>query len=87
LIDISTSEELFHKPIRNVGSTIEAFLAMTDAIEHRTIKGVHGVLIEIECAAWVHDPVIDAVTDQERTLDLIRSADERKLLYLFSRLF
>src|SRR4029434_7724772 len=58
---------------------------MTYAVDHRSIRRVDGVFIQIERAARIHNAVIDTVADEQCAVDLAGSSDQGKLLDLFAR--
>jgi hypothetical protein len=60
---------LFHEAVGNIGSSVKTLFAVTDAIDHFSLRRVYGFLIEFEGTAWIHDPVVMAVADEQRTFD------------------
>ena len=67
-----------------MGSSVETLLAVTDAIEHFSLWRIDSFFVEFEGTAWIHDPVVMAVADKQRTCDTIGSAFQCKFFDFFS---
>ena len=66
--------ELLHEPVGNIGAAIEAFLSVADAVEHRTVRRIHGILVQLERASRMLNAVVVAVADEQGAFDLVRLA-------------
>ena len=79
--------ELFHEPVGNIGAAIEAFFSVTDAVEHRTVRRIHGILVQLERAPRMHNAVVVAVADEQGAFALVRLAFQSELFNFLSSFF
>ena len=79
--------ELLHEPIGNIGAAIEPFFSVTDAIEHRTVRRIHGILVQLERAPRMHNAVVVAVADEHGAFALVRLAFQSELFNFLSSFF